>query len=38
MSGLSEEKQRDNIQHSVSMPSEPELNLFKPKGVSNCEN
>ena len=38
MSGSSEEKERDDIQHGVSKPSEPELNLFKPKGVSNREN
>ena len=38
MSGLSEEKERDGIQQGVSKPSEPEPNLFKPKGVTNREN
>ena len=38
MSGLSEEKERDGIRHGVPKPSEPELNLFKLKGVSNREN
>ena len=38
MSGLSEERERDDIQQGVSKPLEPELNLFKPKGVTICEN
>ena len=38
MSGSSEEKERDDIQHAVSKPSDQTLNLFKPKGVSNPEN
>ena len=38
MSGLSEERERDDIQQGVSKPLEPELNLFKPKGVTIREN
>ena len=38
MSGSSEEKERDDIQHAVSKPSDQTLNLFQPRGVSHPEN
>ena len=38
MSGSSEEKERDDMQHAVSKPSDQTLNLFQPRGVSHPEN
>ena len=38
MSGSSEGKDRDGIQHAVSKPSDQTLNLFQPRGVSHPEN
>ena len=37
MSGLSDEKEGDIIQHGVSKISESDMNLLKPNGVTNYE-